>query len=115
MKLKINNRELEFKLGVGFLGELIDETGKSLEDVLNGIDNNPYKYVPIAMYVSAKYALQRQNKQVDFDRFTFIDWIEADGGLTDKNKSAIHFLQELTKDLTKDVPIEENSEGSKKK
>lgn len=116
MKLKINNQELEFKLGVGFLGELIDETGKSLEDVLSGIDNNPYKYVPIAMYVSAKYALERQGKEVGFNKYEFTDWIEADGGLTDKNESAITFLKELTKDLTKDVPVDEGgTEGSKKK
>lgn len=115
MKLNINGQELEFKLGVGYLGELIDETGKSLEDVLSGIDTNPFKYVPIAMYVSAKYALERKGDPVTFNRYTFIDWIEADGGITDKNKSAIKFLTELNKDLTKDVPITEVEDGAKKK
>ena len=104
MKLTINERELEFKLGIGFLGELIEETGKSIQDVLEGLDKNPYKYIPLAMFVSAKYALERKGQELTFTKSDFIDWLEADGGISDANKSAITFIQELTKDLTKDVP-----------
>lgn len=118
MKLKINNRTLDFEFGLGFLGELIEETGKSIEDVLIGVNENPFKYIPVAMYVSARYGLEKRGKTADFNRYDFIEWVEADGGLSDKNESAIKFIQELYKSLTKDVPKEEEKDsgkGAKKK
>ena len=111
MKLDINGKSLEFAFGMGFLGELLDETGLGLDEVLQKVDKNPYKFIPICMYVSTKYAYEIKGKQIDFDRFTFIEWLEADGGLTDKNKSAIKFMKAFTDSLFKNVPDEENEKG----
>ena len=118
MKLTINKKELEFSFGLGFLGELLDETGQSLEDVLEGFEKNPYKFIPVAMFVSTRYAYKRKGKDIDFDRYQMLDWIEEDGGLTDKNESAIKFMSALSESLFKDVPTEKStktSKGSKKK
>ena len=117
MKLKINNKELEFNLGLGFLGELIDITGKSLDDVLLQIDKNPYKYIPLAMYCSVKYAYESKGKELDFTKFEFVEWVDNDGGLTDKNESAIKFLEAFQDSLFKDVPKEDDvkDDTSKKK
>lgn len=115
MKLEINGKSLEFAFGMGFLGELLEETGLSLDEVLQKVDKNPYKFIPICMYVSTKYAYERQGKEVDFNRFTFIEWLEADGGLTDKNQSAVKFMKAFTDSLFKGVPKEEDNDGAKKK
>lgn len=113
MKLKINNKELEFNFGLGFLGELIEVTGQSLDDVLVKIDKNPYKYIPLAMYCSTKFAYESKGKELDFTKFEFIEWIDKDGGLTDKNESAIKFLQEFQNSLFKDVPKEDEPKEAK--
>lgn len=115
MKLTINGKELEFSFGLGFLGELLEETGKDITEVLTSLDKNPYKFIPLAMFVSCKYAYESKGKQLDFDRFKFFEWIDKDGGLTDKNESAIKFMEELTKSLFKDVPEEKGADSSKKK
>ena len=116
MKLQINNKELEFSFGLGFLGELLESTGKSMDEILTAMDKNPYRFIPLAMFHSTKYAYKRKGKDIDFDFYQFTDWIEQDGGLTDTNKSAIKFIEEFTNSLFKDVPQEEGKEeGDKKK
>lgn len=115
MKLKINGKDLEFSFGLGFLGELLEETGKGIDEVLVAIDKNPYKFIPTAMYVSCKYAYESKGKEVNFTKFEFFKWIDEDGGLTDKNKSAIDFMKAFSDSLFKDVPKEDEVEGSKKK
>ena len=110
MKLKVNGKDLEFSFGLGFLGELLEETGKSMDEVLVAIDKNPYKFIPTAMFVSTKFAYERQGKTIDFTKFDFFDWLEADGGLTDKNESAIKFMNAFSQSLFKDVPQEEATE-----
>lgn len=116
MTLEVNGQELEFSFGLGFLGELLDELDMGIDEVLQGFNTNPYKYIPTAMYMSAKYSKKRKGE--DFvDKYVFFDWIDADGGLTDKNKSAVKFVQEFTASLFKDVPKEDDKEvkGAKKK
>ncbi len=117
MKLKINGRELEFSFGLGFLGELLEVTGKDMNEVLEALDKNPYKFIPLTMFVSCKYAYEEKGIDIDFNKHTFFKWIDSDGGLTDKNESAIKFMNALTESLFKDVPKEDKVEGntSKKK
>lgn len=115
MKLKINGKDLEFSFGLGFLGELLEETDKSIDEVLVSMDKNPYKFIPLAMYCSTKFAYEKKGKTIDFDKYTFLEWIEKDGGLTDKNESAIKFMNAFTDSLFKDTPKEEVVEDSKKK
>lgn len=114
MKLKINGKDLEFSFGLGFLGELLDETGKDMNEVLEALDKNPYKFIPLTMFVSCKYAYESKGQKIDFNKYQFFAWIDADGGLTDENQSAITFMEELTKSLFKDVPEEKGSSSKKK-
>jgi hypothetical protein len=115
MRLTINGKELEFTFGMGFLGELLDETDLSLDEVLLKFDKNPFKFIPLCMYVSTKYAYELKGKKIDFDRHTLVKWIEADGGLTDDNKSVIEFTKAFSDSLFKNVPEEKTDGTSKKK
>lgn len=119
MKLTINKKQLDFSLGLGFLGELLEQLDLGLDELLIKIDKNPFKYIPLAMYHSAKYALESEDKEVDFTKNDFTKWIDKDGALTDKNVSVIKFLSEFQKSIYKDVPNEDvvstdNSDVKKK-
>jgi hypothetical protein len=117
MTLEVNGQKLEFSFGLGFLGELLEDLNKSIDEVLVGFNENPYKYIPTAMYVSYRYSKQRNGE--DFvTKYEFFDWIDNDGGLTDKNKSAVKFITKFTQSLFKDVPkddIDEVKEDASKK
>ncbi len=115
IELVINKQKYVFVLGLGFLGELIDALDMGIDEVANKMIKNPFKYVPIVMYYSAKYNLERQGEEVTFDNHTFEDGIDADGGINIKSVS--DFMQAFTKSLIKDVPQEEEkgNKTSKKK
>ena len=105
--LKINDKELEFSFGLAFLGELIEKTDLSLEDIIAKMNKNPFKMVPMIMFYSASYALERKGKEVDFTRFDISDWIDTSGGIADK--SVVKFIEAFTLSLTKGVPKEEEA------
>ena len=117
MKLDINGKQLEFAFGMGFLGELLEETNIDLEEFLIRFDKNPFKYIPICMYVSAKYAYEAKGTKIDFTKYNLIDWLELDGGLTDANKSVLEFTKAFSNSLFKNVPEDNSSKkgGTKKK
>jgi len=103
--LKINQRELDFTFGLGFLGEALEVLDTDIEGVLLKVNKNPFKTVPILMFQSAKYSLELDGKEVDFTLADMVEWIEKDGALTDKNKSVISFLSSFTNSLLKDIPV----------
>ena len=107
--LTINKRELDFTFGLGFLGELLEQTDLSIDEVVLKLEKNPFKMLPTLMYESAKYALDRKGKEVDFTQHDFIDWIEADGGVMSKN--SLKFYEGFVKGMTKDVPEDEEAKN----
>jgi len=107
LKLTIDKKEYNFTLGLGFLGEVLDELDLDITQLISKYDKNPFKYVPILVYHSAKYSNELDNKEVNFTLKDIIRGIENDGALTDKNTSIIKFNEAFVRSLTKDVPVEE--------
>lgn len=112
--LKIADRELEFSFGLGFLGELFDETGLDIHEVAKKVTTNPFKMVPLLMYYSSAYALRRAGKEVDYTVYDFIDWLDESGGIGNPNTNV--FLKAFTQSMIKNVPKDNSKQtGSKKK
>lgn len=108
--LTINKREINFNVGLGFLGEYQENYG-DIQDTLEKIETNPFYHVPRLMYASALY---ESRGNLDFDERDLIEMIDADGSL--HNKGYVKFIQLFIEFLNKDVPKEdEDTKEAKKK
>jgi len=99
----------EFHFGIGFLNELIDGTGKTLEVIGQEVVHNTASMVPKMMFYSLAYSYKRNQKQIDFSIDDVYDWIDENGGIN--NGFFNDFLNAFTDSMYKDVP----TDNSKKK
>ncbi len=99
----------EFHFGIGFLNELIDGTGKNLQEISNEVINNAPVMVPQMMYYSLAYSYKRSQKELDFNLYDVHDWIDDNGGIG--NGFFEDFLTAFMEAMYKDVPVD----NSKKK
>ncbi len=106
IKLKLNNKEIGFHFGLGFMGELLESLDCSIEELMSGIQKNPFKFIPKVMFESHKYDCVRVNKENEYSQHSFTDLIDDDGGVM--SESVATFLESFTKSMTKDVPKEPN-------
>jgi len=114
IKLTFNKREVNFALGIGFLGELLENHGVSVDGVDKKIKDNPFKWFPIFLFESARFKAESNGDEFNYTLFDYIELVEEDGGVSSPN--LIKFYEALLKSLTNNVPIEEEvKEGSKKK
>ena len=114
-KLKFNEKEYDCILGLGFLGEVQEILNLDYNTLLEKYEKFPFKYVPLLMFHSIRWAKELEEKEIDFTLKDLLGWIEDEGGLT--NKQMIKFSNAFVKSLTKDVPKEEEieEEGKSKK
>ena len=105
--LVIGEKSLDFSLGLGFLGEYLEETKLSIEDIGSNLQKNPFKWIPLTMYYSAKYVRERDAKEVDFTLYEIQDLIEDNGGMG--STAVTTFMKKFIESLTKDVPKEDQS------
>ena len=103
--LTINKREINFNVGLGFLGEYQENYG-DIQDTLQKIETNPFYHVPKLMYASALY---ESRGDLDFDERDLIErYLQSSG--------YVKFIQLFIDFLNKDVPKEdENFKEAKKK
>jgi len=106
--LKFPKQELKCSLGLMFLGELLDETGLSLEEAGEQMQKNPFKLIPTMIYVSARVEAELDGKDFDLTRRQLVEIIEEDGGIG--SEQITKFVEEWTKSLFKGVPTEEPAE-----
>tara|TARA_R110000787_G_scaffold113054_1_gene222091 strand:+ start:71 stop:445 length:375 start_codon:yes stop_codon:yes gene_type:complete len=106
IKLNFDGKELGFHFGLGFLGELLDDLGFSIDELQINIEKNPFKVIPKLMYTSYAYNLKRQGKDVELKLYDFIDLLDDVGGVTSEGVSL--FLSAFTNSMTKDVPVTKN-------
>lgn len=111
--LNIDNKDVQFWFGLGFLGEMIERTGLTLNDIVDRMGSNPFKMIPLLMLESCKYASMRKGEDNSFDDFYFADWIDNNGGV--QNEKVIKFMNKFNDSLTKDVPKDEVESEPKKK
>lgn len=102
---KIILLDKEFHFGIGFLSELLENTGFGLEEIGHKIDSGDVSIYPKLIYYSRLYSVQRKHEQPDFDLYDINDLIDNNGGvLGDFVKS---FTTAFMESLRKDVPVEE--------
>ena len=113
--INFEGTELGFHFGLGFLGELLDNLGFSIDDLQANIEKNPFKVIPKLMHTSYAYNLEREGKEVELKLLDFVDLLDSVGGVTSEGVSA--FLTAFTDSMTKDVPVAKNkipTSGKKK-
>jgi hypothetical protein len=73
-------RALHF--GMGFVGELLEGTGKDLSEIGEALAKNPYKWAPEIIHRAMAYASQRDKKEFGVSLQEVTDWIDDEGGIT---------------------------------
>ena len=112
-KLTINNRKIDFHVGLGFLGKYQKDNEITLSEMGNRISENPFYYAPNMMYESAKYSANRKAKDLDFKEDEFLDWLDENCGLIALQKFCTKFVEFLTQDVPNEDEVDDDS--SKKK
>lgn len=106
--LNLDGKEYRCTLGLAFLGEALEETGLTVEQLGRKIVENPFRYIPTVIYLSVKtrtWLDQSQGLNVpDFDHtlLEFVNAIEAEGGLQSPN--VVKFLERFKDSLEKNIP-----------
>ena len=106
MNNKVELLGLEFHFGIGFLTELIENTGFDLIEIGQKMDSGDVSIYPKLMYYSRLYSVQRSKKQVDFDLFDINDLIDNNGGIT--GQFVLDFSKAFIESLQKNVPVSED-------
>ena len=99
-KTKIELLGIKYFLGLGFLNELVNGTGKKLTD-FEGMDDA--LLIPLLMYYSRLYACKRLGVIVDFTQEDIFDYIDENGGVG--GQLFADFSQAYIKAMTQDVPV----------
>ena len=105
--ITVHKNKFDFNFGMGFLGETLSRLDVDIEGLMNGVSKNPFKFIPIIMYESAKYGFTRKGEEFTHTLYDFMDYIDADGGI--QAKSVLKFLEAFTNSMIKDVPKEEST------
>ena len=113
LTLTINNENVDFRFGLGFLGKSIEELILNIEEIGEKLSVNVFLYAPKLMYYSYEYAMIRDGKADIKDYNTFLDSLDDDGSFVNGNVEK--FLNAFTTSLTKDVPKNKKGSDTKKK
>lgn len=109
---KVELLGLEFHFGIGFLTELIENTGFDLVEIGHKMESGEVSIYPKLMYYSRLYSVQRRHQQPDFDMFDINDLIDENGGVT--GQFVMDFTKSFLESLQKNVPVDENKKKVKK-
>jgi hypothetical protein len=108
--LNIGGQERVFHFGLGFLGNLLEETNTNMVDFDEKRLANPFKWVPLMMFHSCAWGFIREGKTVDFTIQDMINWID-ETDLENLQKFNDGFLNSLVKN----VPIDTSKKKVTKK
>lgn len=107
-KTKIELLGIKYYLGLGFLNELVNGTGKKLTE-FEGIDEA--LLIPLLMYYSRLYACKRLGLPIDFTQEDIFDYIDENGGVG--GQLFIDFSLAYVKAMTQDVPVDDKKKVTK--
>ena len=110
--VRIGDADLKCSLGLAFLGELLDATDMSIEEVGEKMARNPFKLLPQMIYHSHATYMELDGKEPEYDLRGIMGLIEKDGGLS--SEGVADFLSKWTKSMTKDVPESKGGGEAKK-
>jgi len=105
IELKLKDKVLKCSFGLGFLGECLENLDLSVFEIGEKLDKNPFKWIPILMFESIKYA----DENVELTKNELVDLLDNAEG----QKVMSEFLNAFVKSLNKDVPIQEGTTQKK--
>lgn len=108
--LNIGGQDRVFHFGLGFLGNLLEETNTNMVDFDEKRLANPFKWVPLMMFHSCAYGYIREGKEVDFTLQNMINWIDE----TDV-ETLQKFNEGFVNSLVKNVPVDTSKKKVTKK
>ena len=111
LKLKVGDIEIVCKFGLGFLGEYLETLDMSLQEMADKSDSNPYKWIPMMIYHSAKYA---SKEDLDYTLEELIDMLDSADGAKAIEQTKIAFIESLSKNVPKDNVKKEKAAPKKK-
>jgi len=114
VKIDFNDKELEFFFGLSFLGYFYDKFDLDVSELSNNLQTKPFSFIPLLMLESYLHNCERNEKKPEYNKFTFADLLDENGGVTDDNGSAAIFLKAFMESIIARLPKSEE-EGSKKK
>ena len=106
--INIGGKDRSFKFGLGYLGNMLDYFNMGFVELSEKMDNNPFKYMTLAMLFSYNFA---NKEQITEDEF--LDWLELDGGM--HSEALVKFREYYILSMTKNVPVEDNANKKKVK
>ncbi len=95
----------EFRLGLGFLNLLIEETGKDLITLGQEVQTNAPVIVPKMIYCALSYANQRSRTEMTETIHDIYDLIDDNGGVDGVFWN--DFLVAFAKSMHQNVPVDE--------
>lgn len=110
--LKLNNKKIDFRFGLHFLGEILDVLDTDWDGMMVKISTNQFKTVPLMMYQSAKTGFLLKGEEIDFTIMDLIGWLNKHG-VGGNNKITESYLVAFYDSLKSGLP-EEEGEGEKK-
>ena len=110
IKLKFNDKELEFVYGLSFLGQFYKDYSKNVNDIVQEFLVNPHGLVPELMYESYKHNLVRQGLSVNHTVWEFSDLLEECGGVSSDDSPSVKFMEVFIESLKLDLPETEDKE-----
>ena len=100
VKIEINGKEIIFPLGIGFIGECIENLGTTTTELFKKMDDNAFKWSTDAMYESLKYQYE---DELNFSKKEFLEYLDSDvNGLAKIGNFNVAFVKSLNPKL----PIE---------
>lgn len=103
---KVEIDGIKYHLGLGFLNEITEGTGKSL------IELGSMNYTalnPLLMYYSRLYACKRNNEKVDFTLDDVYDYIDEKGGLV--GDICVEFIMAYRECMKNHIPSDDKKKA----
>lgn len=113
----IGGKERGFKLGLGFLGDILKHYDTDLMGLGKLMVKNPYDLTPTILYYAHIQYCARNSQVVDFNLYDVQDWVEGlDDPMNDKNIEAVLklLIDTIKKYLPKKEETEEDNDTEKK-
>jgi len=110
IEIEIEGKKYIFPLGIGFIGECLENLGLSTTELFEKMDANAFKWSTQMMYQSLKY---KYEDSLEFTLKEFIEKLDADPNGISKIGN---FNMAFVKTLNPNLPIEKpKGKPSKKK
>lgn len=116
VKLTINKNKVTLPLGLGFLGDCLENLDLSIKELCDKLDKNPFKWIPTIMHESYKHKCYLDDVEVVITLNEFVKFLNNETGTKTMRKFLLAFTEFLFKDVPKqDADTQDKQSDSKKK